>query len=439
MKNKYFVLTIILISLILLFPGYPAEALSADKNQNYNIETFTIPNLDDDGSLLQKSKEELGGVVKHSKVTIAEISYDNFNKVKIEGNVNVGGNEKPFLINGTLKNCGDYNKNRIILVGQDVYNNFELMDSSFYYTTEWLTPFNQEVLNSGKNSVNTLYLLDKENRDFTFCEVVATGKFLEEQTKLIKEQDKLDTAEITNINWVNQVLKISETKVEEPNIFIRRQGVVPYTYTKSFTYLGDKYRDTLNFNLLITFSNVLPSGGITSGESRIQCLGGLFQNLNTGVKTNSYSVLGRSGNTTMEISIEGINKHGFTSSQTMGVADVRGSIKTDISYGVGIPNTGLTTNLTWYPGNSAYQVNVNSSGYYNNVSANKFTRSIKTTFDKGFEIHYSFHYFQTNFDIRDYGGRSSQCKVTAWYTLPFYNNWDGSTYTYRVGRTIWYD
>ncbi|WP_346891066.1 hypothetical protein [Clostridium sp. UBA3887] len=200
MKNKYFVLTIILISLILLFPGYPAEALSADKNQNYNIETFTIPNLDDDGSLLQKSKEELGGVVKHSKVTIAEISYDNFNKVKIEGNVNVGGNEKPFLINGTLKNCGDYNKNRIILVGQDVYNNFELMDSSFYYTTEWLTPFNQEVLNSGKNSVNTLYLLDKENRDFTFCEVVATGKFLEEQTKLIKEQDKLDTAEITNIN-----------------------------------------------------------------------------------------------------------------------------------------------------------------------------------------------------------------------------------------------
>ncbi len=356
MKNKYFVLTIILISLILLFPGYPAEALSDDKNQNYNIETFTIPNLDEDGSLLQKSKEELGGVVKHSKVTIAEISYDNFNKVKIEGNVNVDGNEKPFLINGTLKNCGDYNKNRIILVGQDVYNNFELMDSSFYYTTEWLTPFNQEVLNSGKNSVNTLYLLDKENRDFTFCEVVATGKFLEEQTKLIKEQDKLDTAEITNINWVNQVLKISETKVEEPNIFIRRQGVVPYTYTKNFTYLGDKYRDTLNFNFLITFSNVLPSGGITSGESRIQCLGGLFQNLNTGVKTNSYSVLGRSGNTIMEISIEGINKHGFTSSQTMGVADVRESIKTDISYGVGIPNTGLTTNLTWYPGNSAYQM-----------------------------------------------------------------------------------
>jgi len=425
---------------VLLIPTVLAEAVDKNVKLPLEVDTFTITSLDESGSMLQKTKEELGDAVKPSKVNITNLSY-NKNNVIIEGTVNLNNIEKPFLINGTFKNCGEYNKNRIILVGQDVYNNFDILDCSFYYTTEWLTPFNRNILNYENNSINTLYLLDKETRNFTFCEMEANGKILEKGKSLINNQNLLETADISNINWVSKVLKISETTITEPDPFLstRAQDVVPYTYTKTFKYLGDNYKDTLNFNMLITFSNTLPSGGITSGESRIQCLGGLFQNLNTGAKTNSYSVLGRSGNTIMEICLEGLSKHGFTSSETMGLADKRGSLSTSISYGIGIPKTGLSTSLTWHPGNSSTSINTNASGYYNNVSTNTFTRSVKSIFNKGFELHYSSHYFQTNFDVRDYGGSSSQCKVTAWYTLPFYSNWDGSTYTHKVGRTIWYN
>lgn len=103
-------------------------------------------------------------------------------------------------------------------------------------------------------------------------------------------------------------------KGPDTSISLMSQVVVPYTYIKTFTYLGDNYKDVLNFEILTTFSNTLPAGGITSGEARIQCLGGLFTNLSAGVKTNSFSVVGRSGDTVMEISIEGINTHGFVSS-----------------------------------------------------------------------------------------------------------------------------
>lgn len=186
MRKKNTILAIIL-TVLILFQSYPVSALSTDlskKTKSEYLESFTIPNLDKDGAMLQYSREELGNGVKNSKVAIDNISYD-YPNVSIEGNVSVDGIKKPFLIEGTLKNSGDYDKNRIILVGQDVYGNFDIMDCSFYYTTQWLNPFNKDIPDWKNKSINTLYLLDKENRNFTFLETIPDGKTLEKQIELI--------------------------------------------------------------------------------------------------------------------------------------------------------------------------------------------------------------------------------------------------------------
>lgn len=202
MKYKKLILPIIVIVLILLVPTIWFKVVN--KNLPVKVEAFTIPSLEEYSAnlkMLEKSKAELGDVVKPSKVNITKVSYRD-NDVTIKGTLVVNNIEKPFLIKGTVKNCGEENKNRIILAGEDTNKNFDVLDCSFYYTNEWLMPFNPEVLNSPNNSVYTLYLLDKENKTITFCEIVATGDFLKKGTELINNQNSLETAERSNISWL---------------------------------------------------------------------------------------------------------------------------------------------------------------------------------------------------------------------------------------------
>lgn len=439
-KFKNIVLGTILFSTLFAFHSYSVNALDSEPiTDSKSLKSFTVPSLDANGAMLQQTKEQLGDVVKDSIVNIEDFSYD-YPNVQIKGNVELDNIQKPFLIEGILKNSGEYDKNRIILVGKDVYNNFDVLNCSFYYSTEWLVPFNDKLPDWKNKSINTLYLLDKENRNITFCENIAEGSTLEKGTELINNQDQLSTADGSDINWMGKVLKVVDTKFEPSKISTRSQGNQNYSYVKNFTYLGAPHRDILNIEILITFDDNLVRGGSGNGNARIQCHGGSFTNLNTGAKTNSYSSVGGSMNTIMEISIEDLNTHGFESSQMSGYVGTTASVTNSISFGYGIPQVGLSTSLTWNPSSSGQSLSLYSSGYYNSVSSNKFTRSIQTTFGSGNKLHYSSHYFQTQFIIRDFNGSIGQNgKVTAWFKLPFYNSFDGTTYVERLGRTVRYN
>ncbi len=436
------------------FPAMASDMGAGGKISPDFIPCFTVMNVDEEGAILQQTKDELGDIVRNSGVKITDVT-GNYPEVSISGLVSVEDEVKPFNIEGEIKNCGETNKNRLLLEGTDTYGNFEIMDCSFYNTSEWLNLFNKDIPDWKNKSINTLYLLDKENRNFTFCETVAEGEILEKEKSFIAEKDELNTADIKNINWIGKILKVVNTSLKEPNPIEERRSMIaerssggpqyaqsnaPYSYSKDFTYLGNRYRDTLNFNLMTTFSNNLPLGGITSGEARIQCLGGLFKNLDTGDKTNSNTVLGRADDIVIDLHIEEENKHGFVRTETTGLyGSTPGGLQVDISYGISIPKTGIGASLSWKKGTSSSNVNANCTSFYNNASDNQFSRNIKVRFDKNFRLHYSDHYLQTNFQIRDFdGSRPRYGKVTAFYNLAFYNNFDGSTDSKRIGRTVRY-
>lgn len=434
LKSIIFFIVLLLITFI-FYKTYIIvfEELKYDTKNN-KIKSYTIPNLDKDGYILQKSKEELKGVVEQSSISIEEIQYE-YPNVKIKGEVEYINSTKAFYIEGTLKNTGGDNKNRIILSGKDKYNNFDVLDCSFYYKTEWLNPFNRELNDWQNKSVNTLYLLDNENRNITFCESIANGKKLKKGIELINIQDELEIADVRDINWLEKVFNVIGTSIEENQNVVQSLSETPYTYLRTFTYLGDHYIDKLDILLSIKFYDRLTLGGSISGEAKIQCMGGTFLNESTGAKTNSRSVLGTTANTIIEISMEGINNHGFTKYTTSGCCDKVSKVKVSTSLGNGSPKT----DLRWLKQPSETSLNNGFEFCHNSILENSFTRGIQTTFDSGHNLHYSNHYFATSFSIADFNNEIRQNgKVTVWFKLPFYNSFDGKSDVIRIGKTLTY-
>lgn len=427
-----------LLIIILLIP----EKVSASNLKNLpslELPSHTILNVDENFTQLQYSKDELGDSVSETIIIIESVSYE-LQQVRISGYLNYGEKKKPFLIEGMYKNSKDNNRSRLIFSAKDLLGNFEILDFSFYYKTESLTIFNTDLPNWKNSSVNTLTILDKENRNLTICETIPSDELLNKQITLLNKQDTLDPALEEEIYWNGRLMKnnIQSTLKELPNL-TRYYGIKSYEHVTTYNFYGDSIKDVLFFEVSVDLPDYINHhGNYNFGSARIQCTGGYNLNLTTGLKTNSFSNIGHSANTIIELYLEGENKHGFVSNQISGYVSKMPSISPKISVGVGIPNTGISIGIDWSPMQSV-SLDANFQGFNNNPTQNRYSRSMQLTFDKAYKLHYSSHYLQTTFAFKNFDSTwKRDGKVTAKLRLPLYNAWTGETVYYRPAMTVKY-
>ena len=75
------------------------------------------------------------------------------------------------MLTGELQNSLEENKERIVLKLTDSLNNFDVIDFSLHKSSNNLTLFNSELNEASNENIFNIYLLDKENRNFSILKV----------------------------------------------------------------------------------------------------------------------------------------------------------------------------------------------------------------------------------------------------------------------------
>ena len=272
------------------------QAFASDGNlisiNNKNMHGNSIPNLEENGESLQYSKGDLSNKLIDSKLKIKSLNISSDNKVSIEGTLHYNNNDsKELLLTGEVQNSSEENKERIIFKLTDSLDNFEVIDFSLYKSSEDLSLFDSSINKNSNKNIFTLYLLDKENRNFTIFEDKFNNS--NEINNLFDNRENFNSAAPEDLLWISKVLKVTQTELTENPVLFASIADQSYTYTKSYTYFGVPYKDALTVNMQISYDASMTNYGSTTGHALMSVVNNTSTNLNTGKSTTSFLYIGK--------------------------------------------------------------------------------------------------------------------------------------------------
>lgn len=428
-----------------LFYAKGVSASSINTRQ-YTIPASTIVNLDEYGSQLQYSKKDLGNEVIDSTVVITEVKGD-FPKFQLLGYVATEYDSVPFHLEGSLKNDSSFvdESDRVIFSAIDLNDNFEVIDISYYGDIEFKTFFNYDSESLYDSSVITMYLLNKNTRDLTLSEVKANTYENNNIVNILEKKDVLESADEKDVYWTQKVIKTEYNPIIEVT---QDESIGNTRWTPSYTsynvqslyvysYMGVEHRDYIELKLHVWVGNLYnPS---TNGQVEISVNNAYVYFPATGEIERNFSIqqFGRKQDIIIELYLEGNNSHGFHQTITSGIGDIYYAPKMNFSWGIGIPNTGISIGLEWGNKQNVSIGSEYSLAYSNYPASNKYTRAIQLTYKSGITLDKQSHKLITNFVIQEFSSRLDG-KVTAKFRLPLYNIHSGASSIYRDAFTVKY-
>lgn len=435
---KKFISSVILISF--LAPTYQAFAFEDNLTiiNEKIIEGNTIPRLEDNGESLQYSKKDLSNKLIDSELEIESFNINSNNQVSIEGALHYNNNEsKDFMLTGELQNSLEENKERIILKLTDSLNNFDVIDFSLHKSSNNLTLFNSELNEISNENIFNIYLLDKENRNFSIFE----NKFDNDPqiNNLFENKEKFNAADMEDVLWIGKVLNISETSlIESPEQNIST-FVIPsthtemtYTYNNSYTFFGHNYKDSMLVFLQLLYPNYLPNEATAMGYSKILVYSNTSKNLTTGANGTSSILLGKTAAPTITVATN--QDVAFTSASFASQANSAPVLDAGFkwSYSIGL-KAGLSFAFSYKPGSTSVKSG-NFESINNFPTYNEYARNYSHSLGGARYLTNSGDVIDSQFYIKDFGKDKNSFNIESQYSLPFHNYITGSTETLTFGR-----
>lgn len=430
---KKIISSVILISF--LTPTYQAFASNGNLT-SFNekiIKGNTIPRLEGNGESLQYSKEDLSNKLIDSDLEIESFNVSSNNQVSIEGTLHYNNNEsKDFIFTGELKNSLEENKERIILKLTDSLNNFDVIDFSLYKSNNNLTLFNSELNKVYNENIFNIYLLDKENRNFSIFE----NKFDNSTiiNSLFQNKENFNVANMEDVLWIGKVLKISETNLTElPQPRSSSHTETRYTYNNTYTFFGHEFKDSLSVFLQLLYPDFINNKDTAIGYAKVLVYSNTSTNLSTGASGTSSILIGKTEAPTITVATN--QDVAFTSasfaSQANSAASFNATLKWGYSKSLG---AGLSFSLSYKPGEKSVKSGAFES--FNNIpTVDEYVRAYSHSLGDSKYLTNVGDVIDSQFYIKDFGESRNSFNIEAQYKLPFHNYITGSTETLTFGRT----
>jgi len=419
-----------------LAPAYQVFAFN-DNSISFNekiIEGSTIPSLEETGESLQYSKEELSNKLIDSELEIESFNINSNNQVAIDGTLHYDNNvSKDFMLTGELQNSLEENKERIVLKLTDSLNNFDVIDFSLHKSSNNLTLFNSELNEASNENIFNIYLLDKENRNFSIFE----GKFdnFIEINSLFENKEKFNVADMEDIFWVGKVLKISETSLKElpqPKSLTYSHSETRYTYKNTYTFFGHKYQDSMSVFLQLLYPDYITNKGTAMGYAKILVYSNISKNLTTGATGTSSILMGKKAAPTITVAT---NKDvAFTSASFASQANSAPNFNAKFKWAYSKTlRSVLSFSFSYKPGEKSVKSG-NFESFNNIPTLDEYVRVYSHSLGDSKYLTNPGDVIDSQFYIKDFGNEKNSFNIEAQYSLPFHNYITGTTETLNFGK-----
>lgn len=250
----------VIVMIVMMFFG-SVSLVAASKNvetDNSFLRGTTVLEVDSKGQKLKDVKAR-----RTSKLFISESSIED-TVIELEGKLQLQLTEKPFHITGELFKSSKSDE-RVVGELKDELGNFQVIHFSIDSNPKNTFMFNKNLKNS-KGNLLKLYLLDKDNRNFTFIEV-DNSKLLEGTTYSDPiAKDDLEVVSFDEEHWYVKFLKpvkkeiIEDSGVNDINIMGNTQTINKYRiYSLSYEVVGGTATENIRVGHYLAYDD-RPSG-----------------------------------------------------------------------------------------------------------------------------------------------------------------------------------